>query len=327
MKKSRGLVLWICLALALGLVACGEDTEEESTSSERAVSVSNGDSLSEDSVALAVGKTAVTYKEYGVYRYLMMSQYSGAFPEDVWNYSAVGDQDKTLGQEAVEDVLRLIIQVKVIGKAAAEQGVTLASDEKESADYSARTYCDSLSVQEKTANGIDINVLSKIFEENKLATKMYNVVIGKVDVNVTDEQAQAARVQLIYKKIEPETKGEVKENMDALRREVETSGNSFYTLAKANTQAEEIEYLVGRLDSRTNLVNAVMGMQAGQVSPVIEEADGYYIACCIQGPGKAINDQYRNQVVEERQTKAFQDAYKKWSDAYEVKASRSLLAE
>lgn len=327
MKKSRGLVLWICLALALGLVACGGDTEEESTSSERAASVSNGDSLNEDSVALAVGKTAVTYKEYGVYRYLLMSQYSGAFPEDVWNYKAVGDKDKTLGQEAVEDVLRLIIQVKVIGKAAAEQGVTLAPDEKESADYSAKTYCDSLSAEEKTANGIDLNMMSRIFEENKLATKMYNVIIGKVDVNVTEEQAQAARVELIYKRIEPETKGEVKENMDALHQQLETSGKSFYTLAKANTQAEEVEYLVGRLDSRTNLVNAVMSMQVGQVSPVIEETDGYYIAYCVEGPGKEINDQYRNQVVEERQTKAFQDAYKKWSDAYEVKASKSLLAE
>lgn len=331
--KNRVWIILLCFLLCLGLAACGAEEkkadEDESTEvrAERAVSVSNGDSLKEDSVALSVGKTAVSYKEFKVYRYLMRSQYAGAFPEDVWNYKSVGDTDKTIRQEAVEDILRMIIQVKVIGKAAAEQGVTLAPDEKETADYSAKNYCESLSAEEKAANHIDVSVVSSIFEDNKLASKMYNVVIGKVDVNVTPEQAQAVRVQLIYKKADPQTKGEVKESMDALCKEAQTSEYSFYTLAKSNTQADEIECLVGRLDSRTNLAKFVMGMKLGQISPVIEEPDGYYIASCVQRPCKEINEEYRNQVVEQRQTKAFQDAYKKWSDAYEVKVSKSLLSE
>ena len=102
---------------------------------------------------------------------------------------------------------------------------------------------------------------------------------------------------------------------------------SFYKLARENTQASEIESLVGQMDTRKNLAAAVLGLKKYQVSGVIEEADGYYIAYCVNPSGKKVNEEYKNQVISERQTNQFQSAYKEWSGQYEVKVSKSLLAE
>lgn len=325
-KRWRGIAAAVC-CLCLILTACGEGEKVEDTTSktEKAVSVNNG-TLDEDSVAVAVGKTTVPYKEYKAYYYFMESQYASILTDDIWSYTGALDGGKTIEQEAVEDVLRLIIQVKVIAKAAAVQGVKLAADEKEEADYNAKQFCEGLSDEVKRANSITQPLLTQIFEENKLAEKMYRVITGKVDVNVTAEQARAARVQLIYLKTGDQDKAAVKQKAEGLRQKAAGGSGSFYKLAKENTQGGQVENIVGQMDTRRNLAGAVLGLKKYQVSGVIEEQDGYYIAYCVTPPGKKINEEYRNQVVSERQISGFQEAYKEWSEQYEVKVSKSLLA-
>lgn len=326
--KHKIMSVFLCLCLTLSLTACGggEAAEDTTNESESAAAVNNG-TLQEDSVTVAVGKTTVPYSEYKVYYYFMKNQYEDVLTQDVWKYAGAGEDGKSIGQEAIEDVVRLIIQVKVICKAAALQGVTLAVDEKEEADYNATKFCEGLSDQVKQENSITPTLLAQIFEENKLAEKMYHVTTGQVDVNITAEQSQAAKVQLIFLKTNEQNKAQVKQQADQLCQKAKSSSDSFYTLAKENTQASEIESLVGRLDSRSNLVNAVMSMKKNEVSSVIEEKDGYYIAYIVEESSQNINNAYKNQVVEERQTSAFQKAYQKWSEQYEVKVSKSLLVK
>lgn len=323
--KNKVIALFTCLCLCFSMSACGQNkTEEPVTESERAVSVNNG-TLTAESTALSVGKTAVTYDEYKVYYYFMKSQYEPVLGQDVWKYP-VGADGRTIGQDAIEDVLRLIIQVKVINKAAALQNVTLAADEKEEADNSASKYCETLSEDVKKENGINAVLVSRIFEENKLAEKMYNIITGKTEVNLSDDQCQAARVHLIYLKADDANREQARQKATELQS-VAKSASSFYTLAKENTQAGQVEYLIGRQDSRTKLAQTVLGMKEGSISNVIEESDGFYIAYCVEENNKSIRNEYKNQIVEERQNKAFADEYKKWADAYEVKVSKSLLVK
>lgn len=316
----------LCLCLCFGVTACGQkdaaqDVKDAVTETERAASVSNG-TLSDDSTAIAVGNTAVTYAEYKVYDYFMRSQYESLLGTEVWNYSP--GSGETIGEEATLDVLRLIIQVKVINKAAAFQNVKLAADEKEDADTSAAQFCSGLSDKVKEANGISATLVSTIFEENRLASKMYNIVTGEVDVSMTDEQCRAARVQLIYLKADDSNRDTVRETADQLLSKAK-SASSFYALAKENTQSDELECLIGRQDSRSNLVKAVLALKENAVSDVVEESDGFYIAYCVSPNSKSIRKAYKNQVIEEKQNQAFSESYKQWSESYDVKVSKSLL--
>lgn len=324
--KNRWMAAALCFCFCVGMTACGqekaaENNEEVVVETENAVSVSNG-TLSDDSTAIAVGETAVSYAEYKVYNYFMKSRYESLLGTQIWDYSS-GD-DGTIGEEATLDVLRLIIQVKVINKAAAYQNITLAADEKEAADSNATEFCNSLSEEVKSANGISQSLVAKIFEENRLASKMYNIVVGEVDVSIADEQCQAARVQLIYLKADDSNREQVRQDA-AQMLEKAKAATSFYALAKENSQADEPEYLIGKQDARTNLVTAVLALKTNEISQVIEESDGFYIAYCVSKDSKAIRKEYKNQVIEERQNKAFSDAYRQWSESYDVKVSKSLL--
>lgn len=324
--KRKITVVFLCIIMILGLVACkkGEAVEETTSQSESAASVNNG-TLKEDSSTIAVGKTTVPYREYKAYYYFMKNQYEDVLTEHVWSQN--GGTERTIGQDAVEDVVRLIIQVKVICKAAAVEGVTLAADEKEQADFNAKKYLEGISDDIKQQNSLSVPLLTQIFEENKLAEKMYQIVTGKVDVNVSEQDSQAVKVQLLYLKTNAQNKEQVRQTAEQLCQQAKTATTSFYPLAKANTQAGEIETLIGRMDSRTNLVDTVFAMKPYEVSNVIEEKDGFYVAYLVQSSNKTINDVYKNQVVTLRQTNAFQSAYKKWSEQYDVKVSKSLLVK
>ena len=188
--KQFILAILVCAGMCIGVVGCGSEAVEETSSSERATSVSNSN-LKEDSSVIAVGKTTVSYKEYKTYYYFMKNQYESILGTDIWKYNKAV-KDKSVGQEAIESVLRQIIQVKVIGKEAAIEKVQLATDEKEEADYRAKTVFDSIPAKDKQTQGIELKVLSKIFEENKLAQKMYNVQMGKLKIDYADNTLSAA---------------------------------------------------------------------------------------------------------------------------------------
>ncbi len=323
--KYKFWAILLCVSMCLTLPGCGSEEVEETSSSERAASVSNG-KLNPDSSVVAVGKTTVAYNEYQTYYYYMRNQYESVLGSEVWRYNKAVGQNKTIGQEAIESVLRLIIQVKVICKEAAIEKVKLETDEREEADYKAKMAYEALSDKDKEAYGIDLKTLTRIIEENKLVQKMYNVEIAKVKADFTAAQIKAAKVQLIYLAAGEKNRAEVKAKIDGIRQSLNTGQNSFYTVAKANTEADEIECMVGNSDTRTNLAKAALALKQGQISNVVEEKDGYYIAFCLQPDSAALEQEYRNQVVQDKQTEAFQNAYKTWSEKFEVKVSKALLS-
>ena len=337
MKKQAGNLrkccAGICMALCFLFVFTGTgcdlnfsgsedsvETEEEVVHEKAAIIES--DTVTGKSPVIAVGETTITYDEYKAYYYFMSSQYETLLTDDVWRYKT--ENDKTIGQEAIEETLRLIIQVKVICKEAKRAGVELEADEKEDADYAATQYLKDVSSSDKKNNGLSEDIITGIFEENKLAQKMYNVVAGEVETSDVSG-AIAYKTQLIFKKKGDDAE-KVRQKMEELKKEIASSEKSFYTYAISESEADDIETIVGSLDERKNLYNTVTVTKNNVVSQVVEEDDGYYLALILEKPNDELNTEYINDVISTRQTKAFQTSYDGWSENYDVEVSDLLLS-
>lgn len=316
------------------VTGCGEEepTEESATphagqqaaaEHERALKVEDG-AMTAESTVIAVGQTPVTYSEYRTYYYFMNRQYTSLLGDEVWKQRV--DSDKTIGQEAIEDVLRMIIQVKVIAKEAERQGVTLEADEKEDADYSAQQFFDGLDEEITRENMMTGQEMMKIFEENRLAKKMYHVVTGQADAGASQSGQNAYRVQLLYKKA-GEDRESVRSEMDNLRKKIINSDKSFYVYAKEETELPEVEEVIGSADERQTLYTVITTLQNGSISDIIEESDGFYIAVVLEKPNDTLDTEYQNEIVTRRQIEAFQKTYETWSKSYDVDVSDSLLSE
>lgn len=328
--KGKKIVA-IALLTALALTGCGEKTEE-GVSIEKAESVSHG-KLTTDSVVISVGNTVVKYNEYQAYTYILQEGYTKLLDEKIWNYAI--SPEHTIGKDAIEDTIRLIIQMKVMSKSAKEQGVELSVNEKEEITFKAEQYVQGLSEEVRSKYGISAQLVNDMMCDNELARKLYDVVTGKVDTNVTTEDASVVSTQVICfmtrgtdkngttHKADDQTKAALLEQAKQLREKLD-AGN-FYSMAEASTSLSDVKINYGHEDSPKEVVNAVFAMQPGQISEVISATDGFYIVNCLSINDEEAVKQHREELIAERQTTAFGTAYKKWSDQYDVRVSESLL--
>ncbi len=322
----RGVCGVLAVGLALTLTGCGsKDGAKEGAevkTQEKAAAVEDG-TLSEDSVVIGVGGTKVLWSEYKTYNWFLINQYEALMSPDVWNYNMEG---VTVRQAAVEDVLRLIIQIKLMNKEAQVQGITLGVDEKEDVDYKADQYLATISPEVQAANGMTAESLHRVFEENEIARKIYDVVTGNVEANVDEANMQAAKVLMLHLEADESNRDTVKKQIEGMAAELSAYSGNFYSFVREKTGKAPEETIIGKMDSRTTLVNTALGMKKGMTSGVIEEADGFYLIHCLKCNTRGLNKVYREQYITELQNKTFQAAYENWAEKYEVKVSKSLLA-
>ncbi len=325
MKRRIVGLLMAAVIGCVSLTACaGSDDAEKNAqsteSAEKAGSVEK-DNLSGDSTVIAVGNTNVTFDEYNAYKYIMMEGYENKLGVELWNYSIDG---KTIGQMSIEDCLRMIIQIKVMNKVAAQNNITLDIDEKADVDHFAQTYFDKIPEDKRKENGITIDTFQKIFEENSISRKLYDVESAKAVAGVNAEELHGVLALLIKLPKTAENAAEVKAQADALVAEYPKFKGNAVKFAKEKTGSAPSEEIVGTRDERTTLAAAVIGMKAGDVSGVIEEKDADYIAFCLE-TGETVDENYRSNVLAEIQSKAFETQYENWAKKYEVRVSNALL--
>lgn len=310
-------------AVALGMTACsddGEGKEAGAPKAEKAAAVINGE-LKSDSTVIGVGGTAVSYDEYRVYSWFLKNQYEGVLSEAVWDYKL---GDATVGQAAIEDILRLIIQIKVMNKAAAEQAVGLGIDEKEDIDHKADQYLATIAPEVQQANGITREIMYRIFEENEVARKVYDVTTS---VEFEKIEVQAAKVLLLHLEADDTNREVVRSQAGVLAAELSSYTGNFTSFVKDKTGEAPKEVIIGNLDSRTALASTALSMQRYTTSGVVEEKDGFYIMYCLKTSTERLNNIYWQQYISEEQNRIFQTAYENWSEKYEVKVSKSLLTK
>lgn len=333
MKRTGKKILGLVLALALAMTGCsGEEKKEITNSKEPAASVDNG-TLKGDSKVIAVGKTTVTYNEYRTYSYILRNSYDTLLDGNVWNYSVKAGQ--TIGKDAIEDTIRMIIQLKVIGKCAGSIGVSLGANEKEQLTYEAEKFLQSVPEETRKQYGMTVQLIADMLRDNEIARRVYDVTTGKADTNITDEEAQVVEAQVIClltngidkngvsKKADEAEKTALFEQAKKLREQAKDSG--FYALAEANSSLADIHMNIGREDEPKELAAAAFTLQAGQISEVITASNGYYIINCLSVNKESVVNEHREELVLEKRNKAFQNTYKTWSEKFGVHVSRSLL--
>lgn len=312
-------------AMTVQLAACSKEdaADIEVSNIEKAAHVNNGE-LKGDSTVVGVGDTKVLYDEYRVYSWFLKNQYEDVMSADVWNYNL---GTATVGQSAIEDILRLIIQIKVMNKEAAGLGISLGVDEKGDVDYKADQYLATIPPETQAENGITAAIIHQIFEENEVARKVYDVVTGNVEATVDETAMQAAKVLAVFYPAGADNRDAVRAQIDALAADVKKYKGNFYSCVKDKTGSAPKEMIIGRLDKRAALAAAALAMQKYTVSDVVEESDGFYLMYCLKNNTKGLNKVYREQYVADQQNTTFQAAYENWAEKYEVKVSKSLLMD
>lgn len=298
------------------------------------VKLENGE-IEENSIVIKVGNTGVKYSEVLGYCYLLKEQYEGSFGSQIWDYKL--DGEGTIGDEAKEEIINMITQLKVIGTTAEKEEVSLTNDEKDEALQKAEEIINSATDKDKKEYHLSIQGLSNLYEENALANKMFYIATDDADTEVSEEEARQVKLEYIEIVTKGTTKSGVqislndKEKSAARERANELRSNavkaeSFLEFAKENTEAGKVEVTIGQDNAEfdSSVVTTAFSMKKGAVSPVIGTGSGYFILHCVDDNDEDATYARREEIIEERQTKMFKQKYKKWLGDYEVGISKSF---
>lgn len=326
-KISKGIAM--VLAISLCLSGCGKNKKD--------AKLETGD-ISENSVVMMVGNEAVRFSEIRDYCYFLKCQYEGGFGDKLWDYPL--GESETIGDQAKQEIVNMITQLKVICATARNQDIKLTADEIDEALQHAEELMSNASEEDRKEYSLNVQEISEIYQENALANKMFYIATNDADTNVSDEEARQVSLQYlevmtsgtdrngIEISMDEDTRSKALERAKQLKREAEAA-EDFLEFAEKNTDAPQTELIIGKETDKLEekVVEAAFSMTAGQISDVIEGTDGYYIVYCVDEEDEDATYQRKEEIIEERQTAMFMKKYADWMKDKKVDINQSFWNE
>lgn len=187
--RKKYLALALVLALSCSFTGCAKQTKQQGEEKYGAGvdSTFETDDMQLDTCVMAVGEEEVTLNEMLFYVYQLKSNYDGMMSSNVWDYSYA--EDETVGGYIKDRLVKEIAQIKIICQEAKKQSVTLTEQEANEAKVEASEFVSALPKSAKEYHLTEA-LVSDIYQEHALAKKMYDVIGGTVNSEVSDEAAE-----------------------------------------------------------------------------------------------------------------------------------------
>ena len=284
---------------------------------------------------LRIDDTQVDYREGLIYLNAVQEEYEQYYGNDIWKYS-VDSTGNTMGSLIKQQVLEQIIYIKVVCRKADELAIVLSEEELLQVEEQTKSYMDKIKGSNLLLHGINIDIARRIYADNLLARKTFEVTTLNVDTNIPDEEAKQSRFQTIAvrnykidasgKKVyyEGAELTDVLARVESLRTQALTTDN-FYKLATANTEdATMLEITGGEGDFPEEYENKVLGLKAGQLSEVIATEDYFYIFYCVTEFDEDATQAKKEEIILLRQEEEFERCYKEWKEQIEIEVNEEV---
>lgn len=349
LKKWLKKKAWITLALIMVFTTgcsfpfLGKEKQEEKVQTEG--------ELAMDSIIMRVGELSVTYREALIYMYQMKERYETGFGADIWDFS--WNEEKTFGEYAKEEVIDNITQIKIIVQQAKKEQVELAEDEKMEIAQEAEDYLAGITSDDIKKYGLTEEFIENVYQDNRLAEKMYDKTTLVVDTSISDEEVKQTTIQYFAvllkgtdrngKKISLKNKKERKsawKRVEKLRKQAGLAAD-FGNFADANSELEEYELTYGIADLSADnqqensqikelpkkVLTQGLEMKTGKISKVIETEEGYFVLFCKNEFDEDATRAKKEKMIEAEQENVFSQAYTSWSKNYKVEIGKKLWGE
>ncbi len=324
-NSIAAVILSICAAAAITFTGCGKGDIINN------VRLEKGD-ITNSSIVIKVGNTGINYGEVKNYGYLLKCQYEGEFGHSLWKYS-ISDKE-TIGDKAKQEIVNMLTQLKVIGKNAESEDVTLSADEKDEAVRAAESIFNSASEKDREKYCLSVQSLTGLYEDNILANKMFYIATDEADTNISDEEARQIDIQYIEIMTQGIDRNRTKISMDdatkkeALKRAKNLAkeakkAKNFLEFAQENTDSSSVELTIGKDSSEIekSAVDMALSMKKGDISDVVQGENGYYIIYCVNDNNEDAIYNKKEQIIENRQTDMFKSKYAQWLKECDVSIS------
>lgn len=315
------------VTLTMGMLGCSKE-EEPNEPAKEAVEVEQDKDdvvdgkIVKDAVMLTIGKTDVSYSEVMVYVNMIKDKYEPLFSEYIWDFEV--DKNKSFEDLAKEEIINQIIRLKVMKDIAAEKGIKLTEDEKLEIEDSAAEYLTKITVEQQNKYGINIDVITTIYEDNFLAQKLFDVTTADVNTNVSKEEAHTVTLKQfaalyegrdkdgnIINKTDEQVKS-AKEEIAKAYEQIVKKKSDFQAYAASHSDLSVITVSISKGELEKTAEEKIFALKEGETSIALDLGDGYYFFECVNADDEKAREERISEIVKERQNEMFSKEYDKW---------------
>ena len=314
-KKVAGL---LCLCLTGALLAGCAGTEKSNS----------------ETVLFEYAGQKVYLDEAWIYAKTIQSQYESWYGTSIWDYE-VSDEDgnpATMEEVTKKDMITQIKMVKYLSSEAKKNNISLTDEEKEEAKTNAETSMSSISESDLQQTGITLETMTKVYEENQLASKYHDQIVEEADLTVTDEEARQYKTyNLLFETFEYDDSGQKveysakkkasqkKKAEEALKR-IRAGEDDLEKLAEEYKATNSSEYTMGDDESTVEEYReAALKLKKNEVSDIVESEFGYHIIKMLDTNDEEATEEKKEELLSEKQSEYFTEKYTELTEDLEAK--------
>lgn len=311
------------LALA-GVLAAATLTGCGSLKGDETVATVDDTKIDADLANFFARYTQATYETY----------YSAYLGEDMWNSDA--SDGETYEESVKSSVLKSLEDMILLEKHMEDYDVSITDEDKAMIKETTQQFLNDNSLDDKNLVSGNEKTVNRALTLMAVQQKMRTAIQAGADTEVSDEEAAQKSMDYVFisyqtkddsgnsKDVSDDEKAQLKSQAEAIASGLKEGGD-------LNTLAEEqgatVQTLTFDKDTTSpdeDLIKAADALGEGESTDVIETEKGCYVAKVTSLLDRTATDSKKSQIVQERQTKLYDDTLKKWRKKADIKVHKDV---
>ena len=311
------------LALA-GVLAAATLTGCGSLKGDETVATVDDTKIDADLANFFARYTQATYETY----------YSAYLGEDMWNSDA--SDGETYEESVKSSVLKSLEDMILLEKHMEDYDVSITDEDKAMIKETTQQFLNDNSLDDKNLVSGNEKTVNRALTLMAVQQKMRTAIQAGADTEVSDEEAAQKSMDYVFisyqtkddsgnsKDVSDDEKAQLKSQAEAIASGLKEGGD---LNALAEEQGATVQTLTFDKDTTSpdeDLIKAADALGEGESTDVIETEKGCYVAKVKSLLDRTATDSKKSQIVQERQTKLYDDTVKKWRKKADIKVHKGV---
>ena len=311
------------LALA-GVLAAATLTGCGSLKGDETVATVDDTKIDADLANFFARYTQATYETY----------YSAYLGEDMWNSDA--SDGETYEESVKSSVLKSLEDMILLEKHMEDYDVSITDEDKAMIKETTQQFLNDNSLDDKNLVSGNEKTVNRALTLMAVQQKMRTAIQAGADTEVSDEEAAQKSMDYVFisyqtkddsgnsKDVSDDEKVQLKSQAEAIASGLKEGGD---LNALAEEQGATVQTLTFDKDTTSpdeDLIKAADALGEGESTDVIETEKGCYVPKITSLLDRTATDSKKSQIVQERQTKLYDDTVKKWRKKADIKVHKSV---
>ena len=311
------------LALA-GVLAAATLTGCGSLKGDETVATVDDTKIDADLANFFARYTQATYETY----------YSAYLGEDMWNSDA--SDGETYEESVKSSVLKSLEDMILLEKHMEDYDVSITDEDKAMIKETTQQFLNDNSLDDKNLVSGNEKTVNRALTLMAVQQKMRTAIQVGADTEVSDEEAAQKSMDYVFisyqtkddsgnsKDVSDDEKAQLKSQAEAIASGLKEGGD---LNALAEEQGATVQTLTFDKDTTSpdeDLIKAADALGEGESTDVIETEKGCYVAKVTSLLDRTATDSKKSQIVQERQTKLYDDTVKKWRKKADIKVHKGV---